>query len=309
MGLLVSVICTVYNQEAYVQEALQSIIDQTYPNVEVVVIDNASTDGSAQHIQAFVAEHPTFTFLPQTQNIGITGALCLGLEHIRGDWFIDLSGDDVLLPNRIEQQVAYLQIRPQDTAVLYSNAELFYPKTNRTKWFFAATEQPPVGDVYQAILRKNFLPVPTILYRTAAVREVGGFDTRLHYEDYDLLIRLARQYSFAYQPKVLTRIRKLSTSLGQSFYRKNSAVLKDTVQVILKAQRLNREAAEDRALAYSIRYHMRLALFTANYAVGLQFYQVLTQLDTRTWYDRIIWLGLQGRIPVAAFYRWYRLVR
>ena len=104
----VSVICTAYNHEDFIDEALQSVVSQDYPNVELIVIDNASTDATAGRISAFIAHHPTIQFIQNRENLGLNRAFNQGLTRAGGRYVIDLSADDVLLPNRIRKQVCFI---------------------------------------------------------------------------------------------------------------------------------------------------------------------------------------------------------
>jgi glycosyltransferase involved in cell wall biosynthesis len=100
----VTVICVCYNHEDYVEEALRSVVEQTHPNVELIVIDNGSTDGSASRIARFVQRHPAIRFLKNSVNVGLNRAFNQGLALAGGRYVVDLSADDVLLPNRLAQQ-------------------------------------------------------------------------------------------------------------------------------------------------------------------------------------------------------------
>ena len=103
----VTVICTSYNQQTFVAEALESVIAQSYPNVELIVIDNGSTDQTVTRIQAVILPYPAIRFIRNPINLGLNRAFNQGLALANGQYIIDLSADDVLLPDRITRQVIF----------------------------------------------------------------------------------------------------------------------------------------------------------------------------------------------------------
>src|SRR5688500_3802276 len=100
---LVSVICLCYNQARFIREAVASVFAQSYRNVELIIVDDASTDNSASVIRAMVAENPAIRCLLLNQNVGNCKAFNKGLTLSKGDYIIDLAADDVLVPQRIER--------------------------------------------------------------------------------------------------------------------------------------------------------------------------------------------------------------
>src|SRR6187455_35784 len=102
-GPLVSVICLCYNQASFVREAVLSVIHQTYRDIELIIIDDASTDNSVEVISDVLKSHPSIKFIPLKKNVGNCKAFNMGYRLSRGQYLIDLAADDVLLPARIER--------------------------------------------------------------------------------------------------------------------------------------------------------------------------------------------------------------
>ncbi len=99
---LVTVICTSYNHERFITESLQSVLDQTYPMVELIVIDNHSSDQSVARVEELRLQHPHIQLIRNTENLGICRAFNQGLKLAKGKYIIDLSADDVMHRERIQ---------------------------------------------------------------------------------------------------------------------------------------------------------------------------------------------------------------
>ena len=106
---LVSVICLSYNHEAYVVEALNSVINQTYPNVELLIADDCSKDNSVAVINDWLKEHSNVHFIANEINLGSNKTFNQLAKIAKGEYIIDLAADDVLFPNCIEKQIATFQ--------------------------------------------------------------------------------------------------------------------------------------------------------------------------------------------------------
>jgi len=103
---LVTVICLCYNHDAFVQEALNAVLNQEYQPLELIVVDDASTDGSKNKIEAWLEQHPNCYFIANRTNLGPTKSFNQALQLAKGSYILDLATDDVLLPNAIQLQVA-----------------------------------------------------------------------------------------------------------------------------------------------------------------------------------------------------------
>ena len=106
---LVSIICHCYNHSKFVLETLKSVLNQTYDNIEVIVVDDFSTDNSADVISSFMVKHPEIKFIQNHRNLGITKSFNRILKKTKGKYIIDLAADDLLLPNCVMQQVHCFQ--------------------------------------------------------------------------------------------------------------------------------------------------------------------------------------------------------
>ena len=106
---LVSVICLCYNQARWVEDSIKSVLNQTYNNIQLIVVDDKSTDNSATVIRNLLADKPQIKFISNSKNLGNCKAFNRALKEAKGQYIIDLAADDVLLPNRITEGVNTFQ--------------------------------------------------------------------------------------------------------------------------------------------------------------------------------------------------------
>ncbi len=307
----VSVICTCYNHERFVEEALQSVLHQTYPNVELIVIDNHSTDASAERIKAFVRRHPALRFLPNPTNLGLNRAFNQGLRLAKGRYVIDLAADDVLLPDRISRQVEQFEELAGPYAVVFSNAALINERGERVGLHYKVDAQGralapvPSGDVFRHVLESYFISTPTMMMRRDVLDELGGYDEALSYEDFDFWVRSARLYHYAYLDQVLTLKRRLPNSLSTQVSRRDGRLLESTYVVCRKA--LDRCATPDErtALAGRIRQFVRKAFYAEQFDLALRFGQLLAQIERPGALTDLILTLSRLQLPVNGLYRQY----
>ena len=269
---LVSVICLCYNHEKFVEEALSSVSRQTYSAIELVVVDDASTDNSVEVIQQYLSKHQLLSQVKTcflSKNVGNCTAFNQGLMQARGKYVIDFSTDDVMLLRRIEQQVAFFETLDPTYGVIFSEAQyvdeqgtpLYYHHRDRLRHI-----QPvPTGDIYCRLLSTYFIASPTMMIRKQVLDKLGGYDEQLAYEDFDFWVRSSRRYHYAYQDVCTTQIRKHPRSMSTGWYRRGDLQLHSTYLVCRKAQELNRTEEERKALAKRVMYELKRALAGRNW--------------------------------------------
>lgn len=197
-GPLVSVIMPAYNARTYLRQAILSVLEQDYPNVELIVVDDGSTDGTDQEAERYGER----VHLLRQKNRGPAAARNLGIRHAKGALIAFLDADDVWLPGKLSAQVAQLLQHP-DVGLVYggfvrweSNADgSFDPPPP------AAVIDPAVplvdthsGWIYNELLFDNIVHIITAMVRREVVEELGGLDEHLPTgEDYDFWLRLSRR--------------------------------------------------------------------------------------------------------------------
>lgn len=211
---LVSVIIPAYNRSAYIDQTVQSVLEQTYPQVELIVVDDGSTDGTYQQLEAYGSRIRLLSH-PHRQNKGQSAALNLGLQAAVGEYIAILDSDDYWAPDKLERQVACLQAHP-DIGLVYCNGyhvdaggAILYP--------FHPEGHVEPNDPDRLLLDCYMLLPQSSLVRTEVFRRAGLFDESLRAsQDHDMLIRIAELTKFAYQPEYGFYYRRHGASISQN---------------------------------------------------------------------------------------------
>lgn len=208
-----------YNHARFLPAALDSALGQTYGDTEVVVVDDGSADDSLHIAESYAARHPAkvrvFTH-PGRRNRGISETVNLAFEKSRGQYLSPLPSDDVLHPEKIERQVAFLEARPGLGWVC--GPMTFIDEEGRGLDGLAPagrdfTRDP---DPLESLIARNELAGPTVLVRRAAFAGAGPHDPALVYSDWDFWVRLAAhaRLGFLDRPLVKYRVHGTNTSVG-----------------------------------------------------------------------------------------------
>lgn len=210
---LVTVICACYNQSAYILESLESVKNQTYPNLELVIWDDASKDNSVDIIDSWINQNPELkiSFTKNSENKGICKSLNEAKSLAKGKYIQILALDDLLLPDKIERHVQLLEKSKSTDALVFSDAYLIDSASNTYQNRFIAYYKRYLslesGNFFEELLKNNFIPAMTVLYKTEILNEIGSWDETLAYEDYDMLLRIAEKYDFIFDPIVSAKYR------------------------------------------------------------------------------------------------------
>ena len=220
--LLVSVVIPCYNQAHFLGEAIESALAQTYPHLEIVVVDDGSTD----NIAAVVAGYPGVRCLRQ-ENQGLSAARNTGLRHSIGERIVFLDADDRLMPRAIEVGLACLKDHPECAFVYGRSRFMAFDGSS-----FRGPPQPRVeGDYYLALLQGcPIFATGSVMYRREIFELVGGFDPSLSPSaDYDLYYRIASRFPIHCHEETIAEYRKHGTSMtrsGELMLRYNLAALR-----------------------------------------------------------------------------------
>lgn len=187
---LVSIVIPAYNQERFVAQAIASALAQTHAWVEVIVVDDGSTDQTGE-IAARFDDHANLTVVHQP-NAGLPAARNRGLAEARGEFVCFLDSDDYLAPTYLEQLLPALHADPS-VALAYCDVQMVDLDGEPTGDFsVAAARRLVTGDIFESLLVGGYFPPHTVLLRRAVLAEAGGFDLALGgHADYELWLRLS----------------------------------------------------------------------------------------------------------------------
>lgn len=267
---LVSVICLCYNHKPFLREAVESVVRQTYGNIQIILVDDASTDGSAQLVQQLVTEYKQIQSILLPANLGNCKAFNQGLALATGDFIIDFATDDVMKPERIEKQVDFFSQQRPSVGVVFTDAIYIDVEGNQIRRHFEYLKEKklidsiPTGNVFPDVLTTYFICSPTMMIRREVLIALNGYDESLAYEDFDFWVRASRLYEFAFLDETLTLVRKSSDSMSAGWYKKGDPQLHSTYLICCKAKGLCRNEVELSALRHRVLYEFRQAVFSEN---------------------------------------------
>lgn len=269
----VTVICLCYNQARFVREAIESVLSQTYADVQLIVVDDASSDGSVEVIESCVRLHSEIRFVKLSATGGNCKAFNRGLELAEGDFIIDLAADDVLLPDRVRRGVEALTKAGDLFGVNYTDAEWISEEGAHLRLHSDRFphHSVPEGDVYKALIERFFICSPAMMFRRKVIRQLGGYDEELAYEDFDFWIRSSRDFYYCYTPEVLVKKRVVKNSMSERQFSFFGRQLRSTYRVCEKILALNRDRREQGALAKRILYEIRVCVKLLDPGLALRY--------------------------------------
>lgn len=214
MTPLVSVVLCSYNQAEYIAEAVDSVVSQTYPHWELVVVDNGSTDDTRERLLRYQAD-ARIKLLLNVENAPVTRRLNEGIAASRGEFVSLLYSDDYYLPRKLERQVALLVSLPPDHGVVYSPG---YRLDTRSGAKTLDSSLKVSGDLLEALLLRHaegFINPISPLVRRACF-ERYPFQEDLFVEGESINLRFAMTFKFAYLDEPLVVMREHSTNIGKA---------------------------------------------------------------------------------------------
>jgi len=231
---LVSIVAACFNHGRFLEETLDSIANQSYSNLELIVTDDGSTDNSVALIKQWMARNTMkCTLIANPKNEGICKTFNKGLAACKGKYFQVIACDDVMLVDKIKTQVAAFENSAENVGVIYTDAQVIDEDSQLINVSFDAFWSFPkeATATLEGLIKQNTIIAPSVLVKRSFVVDLGGFDENLCYEDWDMWLRLAQKYVFIKLERPLVQYRHFSTSMSQgSTYR--SLIAKDSIKLL-----------------------------------------------------------------------------
>ena len=200
MKELISVIIPTYNRAAVLIPAIQSVLNQTYPNIEVIIIDDGSTDETEQLLSPYIKNHSIHYY--KFTNNGVAAARNKGVSLSSGKWIAFLDSDDEWLENKLEEQIIFLHGSPH-IHIVYTD-EVWIKNglfTNKKK-----NQQKKGGWIFSECLEQCFIAPSSVLLSRKLFDEMKGFDESfIVCEDYDLWLKISLEYEIGFINKALIK--------------------------------------------------------------------------------------------------------
>lgn len=217
---LVSVIIPSYNHAPYIQASILSVLEQTYPEIELLVVDDGSSDDSVSRIRALQAAHH-FDFRVQA-NKGLPQTLNEAIARTKGSLIAPFGSDDIMYPDRIAIQVAHMWDKPEVGICAGGVKTIDADGLPRKEVRYPPSRRLDFDDIF--LNRKPGPPAPTLLFRREALERVGGFDTRIKLEDLMIELKITRAGYFIDvldKPLAFYRIHGMNTYKNYRFMVEN----------------------------------------------------------------------------------------
>lgn len=308
---LVSILALCYNHALYLDEALLSIENLSYKNIEVWIADDASTDHSAEILRKWQIKRPDWHFHFQETNQGNCRTFNQLLANCTGKWVIDFATDDLLEENALERWVASAESQP-DIGFCYADGTLLQQETGEKTRFSQTVSRKkfPEGKILPELLHHPFICPPAVLFLREALVSHGGYDENLSYEDWDIWLRLARDHRVKHHSETVVTYRKHAESLSSSLLlKRNRHLLQSTVRILERISKWSEFTSEPSFLASFIRYHLRLSFALQLPDEARLFYQLLASTTSTNFVDFLL-LRFSGKMPfVYPLYKLYQKVK
>ncbi|AFY99669.1 glycosyltransferase family 2 protein [Calothrix sp. PCC 6303] len=219
----VSVVVPAYNAMKYLPETLDSILQQTFSDFEVLIIN----DGSSDHIVEWFQEiQDSRVKLISQQNMGLSSARNTGIRYSQGEYIAFLDSDDTWEKTKLEKQVNYLEKNPS-VDLIHTWMELMDEVGISTGRILKSSAE---GNIWEKLIQRNVIACLTVMVRRHCFEVVGGFDETLRsLEDWDMWIRIAKNYKFAVIPEALAYYRQIPTSMSKNFQ-----VMADSFNIVIE---------------------------------------------------------------------------
>ena len=269
---LVSIVVPCYNHEKYVKETIESIINQTYKNIELIVIDDGSKDNSVKVIQE-LADKYNFIFIHRS-NKGVSETLNEGIKLSKGEYISFIASDDIFSENKLEILLNELKDL-ENTCMVFGDAEfidenskplykdLESRKTNSFIEFYTDNNRLikknyEIGS-YETLIYSNYIPAMSVLCKRESLFRVGLFDTNLKIEDYPMWLKLSKLGKIVYVNKVVAKYR---------IHGLNSIITNRKPFILEQIKILNQEFSNIIFKRISIFYFLRYIKLILNYLKG-----------------------------------------
>ena len=278
----VSVVLPVFNGEASLPLAIESILTQDIDDWELILIDDASSDSSADVIRRYASRDPRISPIYHTENLGLTVSLNEGIAAARSNLVARMDADDESLPSRLRIQRDFMDANPQ---VAVAGSWVYNMGASRAFDRLVRLPTSPI-EVAETLPRENCIYHPSVMLRRDVVVAAGGYRTEFsNAQDYDLWLRLSRQHALANIPEALLRYRfsvdglTLGRKWEQVFeiHLAQAAASDPSISIEQASQR----ARETLAAVDRTRFLMDVALWNVRELVALRLWRDAVAVATR----------------------------
>jgi glycosyltransferase involved in cell wall biosynthesis len=252
MNPKISIITPTYNHEKYIEECIESVLEQTYENWEMIIIDDASTDKTFDLIKKYKKVDSRIKILRHKHNYGplnLDKSYNEALSLAKGEWIAILEGDDVWPIYKLERQIYLINELPKDVVLLHGNVGLIFENKNNiyfTNTKYSLCKDPPMNIPYYAfeylIYGCNPIKSQTVLIKKQALLNIGGFiqkPKKIRMVDFPTWLRLSQLGKFYYDPYILGFWRRHSNSITLNYKEQITMAYRQAILRVCKELNIN----------------------------------------------------------------------
>lgn len=207
---LVSIVIPMFNASEFIEECIRSALWQTHRNVEIVVIDDCSTDGSAVIVHRYIEGDSRVRFHKLAHNMGVATARDIGIEKARGKFVAFLDADDIWHPEKVRLQLLHLKQHPGSARAVYCG---LVKMSQSGKTLMRLPKAYPTGAILDRLAYSNLTGNgSTVMVERDLAIELGPFLKNVSCEDWDYALRIANRTEFACAPSILVGARVVDDS-------------------------------------------------------------------------------------------------
>ena len=206
---LVSVFMKSYNHESFITEAIESVLQQDFEDLELIIVDDASTDASRQIIERYAERDPRIRVIFHERNLGISKVVNDGIDAARGKFVAQIDSDDVWMRQKLRKQLAILE--SNENVIVWSEGELIGENGHSLGKTFSETygrlTSNKSGAIFQELLEGPYIFASSLLYKRQDIGDLRYDEGLLYLNDYKFELELARKYKFYFFAEPLAKYR------------------------------------------------------------------------------------------------------
>lgn len=209
---LVSVVLPTYNRARLLRRAVKSVLDQTYPNFELIVVDDCSTDGTEGVVKGF--QDDRIRYIRHEKNQGAPITRNTGIRAAKGKYIAFQDSDDVWYSTKLEKQVNAFNSAPIDLGVIYTSFWLI--DNDKETMVPSSLVKHTEGKIHNALLAMNFVSLSSAIVKKECFVNVGMFENIPRFQDWELWLRISKYYSFKHLREPLVKVYRQSDSISRN---------------------------------------------------------------------------------------------
>lgn len=209
---LVSIVLPTYNRARLLSRAVKSILDQTYPNFELIVVDDCSTDNTEGVVKEF--QDDRIRYIRHEKNQGAPIARNTGIRAAKGKYIAFQDSDDVWCSTKLEKQVNAFNSAPIDLGVIYTSFWLI--DNDKEIMVPSSLVKQTEGKIHNTLLAMNFVSLSSAIVKKECFVNVGMFENIPRFQDWELWLRISKYYSFKHLSEPLVKVYRQSDSISRN---------------------------------------------------------------------------------------------